>query len=74
LREYKSCADPGESLRDLIAKAVIDEYKRANKASRDYPRKKQGRAIGAPRIDQATKAQINMARRIRDQHASGLTA
>lgn len=42
LREYKSCADPGESLRDLIAKAVIDEYKRANKASRDYPRKKQG--------------------------------
>jgi Transposase DDE domain len=74
LREYKSCADPGESLRELVSKAVIDAYKRAHKASRDYPRKKQGQAIGAPKIEDATKAQIDMARRIRNQHASGLTA
>ena len=41
LREYKSPPDPGESLREMVAKAVIDPYHRANKSSRDYPRKKQ---------------------------------
>ena len=74
LREYKSHADPGESLRELLAKAVIDSYKRASKGSRDYPRKKQCHKIGAPRIARATKAQIDMAREVRDQHRSGLTA
>jgi hypothetical protein len=74
LREYKSAPDPGESLHDLLAKALIDEYKRANKASRDYPRKKHGQATGAPTIRQATKAQVDAARQIRDQHALGLTA
>lgn len=74
LREYKSRPDPGESLRELLRKAVIDPYRRANKASRDYPRKKHGHAIGAPEIRQATKDQINAARKTRDQLASGLTA
>jgi len=74
LREYKSHPDPGESLRELVSKAVIDPYKRANKASRDYPRKKHGHAIGAPEILNATQDQINAARRIRDQPALGLTA
>jgi len=74
LREYKSHPDPGESLRELVSKAVIDPYKRANKASRDYPRKKHGHAIGAPEILNATKDQINAARKIRDQPALGLTA
>ena len=40
LREYKSSADPGESLQALLSQAVIDPYNRANKASRDYPQKK----------------------------------
>jgi hypothetical protein len=74
LREYKSFPDSGESLRELLLKAVIDPYRRANKASRDYPRKKHGHAIGAPEIRRATKDQINAAREIRDQLASGLTA
>lgn len=74
LREYKSPPDPGESLRELLLKAVIDPYRRANKASRDYPRKKHSHAIGAPEIRHATRDQINAARRIRDQLASGLTA
>jgi Transposase DDE domain len=74
LREYKSIADPGESLRELVCKAVIDPYKRANKSSRDYPRKKHGHAIGAPEILNATKDQINAARKLRDQLTSGLTA
>jgi hypothetical protein len=74
LREYKSPPDPGESLRDLLQIAVIDPYRRAHKASRDYPRKKPGHAIGAPEIRAATKDQINAARRFRDQFVLGLTA
>jgi hypothetical protein len=74
LREYRSLPDPGASLRDLLHKAVIDSYHRVNKSSRDYPRKKQSHAIGAPEIRRATKIQINAAREIRDQPALGLTA
>ena len=74
LRESKSPPEAGESLRELLAEAVIDPYKRANKTSRDYPRKKQGHKIGAPQIQHATKAQIKTAREIRDQHPLGLTA
>jgi hypothetical protein len=74
LRESKSHPDPEESLRELLAKAVIDRYKRGDKTSRDYPRKKQAGAIGSPKIQLATKAQIDMAREIRDQHKLGLTA
>lgn len=74
LREHKSHPDPRESLRDLLAKAVIDSYKRTDKASRDYPRKKQVHAIGAPQIEHATTIQIHAARELRNQYASGLTA
>jgi hypothetical protein len=74
MREYKSCPDRGESLRELVSKAVSDPYKRANKSSRDYPRKKQGHVIGAPKIRNATKDQIKAARQIRDQPLLGLTA
>jgi Transposase DDE domain len=74
LREYKSHPDPGESLQAMLAKAVIDAYNRRDKASRDYPRKKQKHAIGAPEILRATKAQIKTAQEIKAQHASGLTA
>ena len=69
MREYKSCPDPGESLRELVSEAVIDPYKRANKSSRDYPRKKHGHAIGAPQIRNATKDQIKAAKQLRDQAA-----
>jgi Transposase DDE domain len=74
LRQYKSRPDPGESLGELLRKAVIDAYRRANKSSRDYPRKKQGHAIGAPEIRHATRDQINAAQKIRDLLALGLTA
>jgi hypothetical protein len=74
MREYQSRPDPGESLRELVSQALIDPYQRANKSSRDYPRKKQGHAIGAPQIRNATKDQIKTAREIRDQPALGLTA
>jgi Transposase DDE domain len=74
MREYKSHPDPGESLQELVSRAVIDPYKRADKSSRDYPRKKQGHAIGAPQIRNATKDQIKIAREIRDQPPLRLTA
>lgn len=74
LRPYKSPLDPGESLGDRLRKAVIDPYRRANKASRDDPRKKPGHAIGAPKIRRATRDQTRAAGRIRDQLTSGLTA
>jgi hypothetical protein len=74
MREYKSCPDPGESLHERLAEAVIDDYKRASKASRDYPRKKQAHAIGAPEVRGATEVQIEIARQIKHDHAIGLTA
>lgn len=74
LREYKSPPDPGESLYEMVGKAVIDSYTRTNKSSRDYPRKKQDQAAGAPKVRNATKAQINAAKEIRDQLPLGLTA
>jgi hypothetical protein len=74
LREYRSLPDPGASLGDLLRQAVIDPYHRVNKSSRDYPRKKQGHAIGAPEIRRATQDQINAAREIRHQLPLGLTA
>jgi hypothetical protein len=74
MREYKSCPEPGESLREQLSAAVIDSYQRANKASRDYPRKKQGHAIGAPEVRRATKVQIETARQIKYEQESRLTA
>ena len=67
MREYKSRPDSGESLRELVSGAVVDSYQRANKSSRDYPRKKHGHAIGAPQILKATKDQMKMAQQIRNQ-------
>jgi hypothetical protein len=74
LREYKSVPDPGESLFEMVGKAVIDSYERTNKSSRDYPRKKQERSAGAPKVRNATRAEINAAKEIRDQPPLGLTA
>jgi hypothetical protein len=74
LREYKSVADPGESLVEMVGRAVIDGYERANKSSRDYPRKKQEKPPGAPEVRDATRAEINAAKELRDQLPLRLTA
>jgi Transposase DDE domain len=74
LREYKIHPAPEEALMTLLRKATIDPYQRANKASREYPRKKKGHAIGAPEIREATWDQIKRAREIRGLSALGLTA
>ncbi|MEJ7638238.1 MAG: transposase [Singulisphaera sp.] len=74
MREYRSRPGPGESLRERLSGSVIDAYKRTSKASRDYPRKKHAHAIGAPEIRPATTVEIEIARQIKDIHASRLTA
>jgi hypothetical protein len=74
MREYKSHPDPGESLTELLRKAVIDSYKRGSKTSRDYPRKHQEPAVGPPKVFPATKKQINLAAQIKNELESGLTA
>jgi hypothetical protein len=49
--------EPGESLPQLLTEALVDPYRRRNKTSRDYPRKKYERPAGAPRIQKASHTQ-----------------
>lgn len=74
MREYKSVPDPGERMRQLIDRALIDPYPRRNKTSRDYPRKKQEQAAGPPVVRQATRTQIRMAQEFKSERQKGLTA
>jgi Transposase DDE domain len=74
MRQYKSRPDAGESLCELVSQAVIDDYARANKSSRGYPRKKQGHAIGAPEIRDATADEIQLAATLREADEIQLAA
>jgi IS4 transposase len=74
MREYKSLPDPGERMRQLIDRALIDPYKRKSKTSRDYPRKKQEQAAGPPIICKATRAQVQQAIQVKREQKKGLTA
>ena len=65
LRDYLHPIERGQTLRDRLRRAVIDNYQRSNKASRDYPRKKQETPPGKPRIQTATRAQIQAAQALR---------
>lgn len=75
IREYKSDPDPGESLWDLLTIALIDDYARRNKQSRNHPRKKYRTATAPPEITLATPEQTQLAQEISDQaDAKRLTA
>jgi hypothetical protein len=74
MREYKSPPDPGERMRQLIDRAILDPYQRRNKASRDYPRKKQEQAAGSPILRKATRAQVQQAIQVKREQKKGLTA
>ena len=66
LRDYLHPVERDRSLRALLRRAVRDRYVRKNKASRNYPRKKQADPpAGPPEIKIATAAQIRHAREIR---------
>lgn len=57
--------DPEATLSELLKSAVVDDYARENKASRNYPRKKQDKPPGQPQILAATHAQSQLARTLR---------
>jgi hypothetical protein len=56
--------EPGESLSELLSQALIDPYRRRDKTSRDYPRKKYERPAGAPIILKATVSQRQTAEKL----------
>jgi hypothetical protein len=66
MREHGLSPTTGESLRELIAIAVIDDYLRVNKAGRDYPQQKQHKPPGPPHIRAATTSQKRKA--LQHQH------
>lgn len=57
--------EPGITLPQLLQSAVLDNYKRKNKASRGYPRKKREKPAGPPQIITATSTQVRLARRLK---------
>jgi hypothetical protein len=74
MRESRCECEPGGRLRDLLDQAILDNYQRTNKASRDYPHKKQTTAAGPPRIRIATTAQVQLAKEIKQKLSRRLTA
>lgn len=67
LRDYLHPVTRHGSLTALLRIALRDEYTRKNKASRNYPRKKQpDPPAGPPDIKTATAAQVRHAREIRN--------
>jgi hypothetical protein len=74
MRGYGMKAKPGERLLERIALAVIDDYRRRNKTSRGYPRKKQEKPPGKPIIQKATALQKRKARQIQELQFKRLTA
>jgi hypothetical protein len=75
LRDYRHPIERQCSLKALIGCALHDTYTRANKASRDYPRKKRpDPPAGPPKIQNATAAQIQLAKALRHVAGKRLTA
>ena len=66
MRDYLHPVRRDCSLAELLARAVRDNYRRKNKASPDYPRKKHpDPPAGPPQIRNATASQIRQARELR---------
>ncbi len=68
MRDYLHEVDKECRLRDLLLDAVIDEYERGDKTSRDYPRKKNEKPPGPPNIRTATKQEIQLALQVKQQN------
>jgi len=64
LRDYRHPSQRGKYLSDHLRNAVIDSYQRQNKASRDFPRKKQESPPGMPQFIDASKNQVKHAKRL----------
>ena len=64
LRDYLHSADSAHSLCALVRRAIVDDYHRANKASRIDTRRKYEQPPGPPHIRSATRAQIKHAKQL----------
>ena len=64
-RDYLHPKHENESLIQLLAVAIKDEYTRRSKANRDYPRRKRRRKPGKPLIKKAPKKQREHAAKIK---------
>lgn len=73
--EYKCRPGPNESLTEQLRKAIVDAYRRRNKTSRNYPRKKYESQAKPPQITNATRTQRELARKLMSQtNSKRLTA
>jgi Transposase DDE domain len=68
MRDYLHPTERAASLCAQVALALIDDYRRRNKTSRNYPRKKQESPPGPPKILTATRAQIRIAQALLENH------
>lgn len=71
LRDYLHPADPMHSLCALVRRAIVDDYLRANKASRTDTRRKYDKPPGPPDIRNATRTQIKLAKQLTDHNRKG---
>jgi hypothetical protein len=68
MRDYALPVEKACKLRDLLLDAVIDEYERGDKTSRDYPRKKNEKPPGPPKVRNATKQEIQLAIQVKQKN------
>lgn len=66
--ESRCRPEPGESLADQLLAAVADPYRRRNRTSRNYPRKKYESQVKPPWLANATCSQRERARELTSQH------
>lgn len=64
LDDYRCQPERGESLQEPLLDAVVDTYRRRNKTSRDYPRKKYETQAKPPRLQTATPSQRRHAKQV----------
>jgi hypothetical protein len=74
LRDYLHATESGQRLCQRLRSAIIDAYKRKNKTSRHYPRKKREQVPGPPLILRASQSQVQRAKIIAIDLPKGLTA
>lgn len=72
MRDYLLPVRKHGKLCDLLLNAVIDQYDRGSKTSREYPRKKQERPPGPPKIRLATQQEIALEKLLNQQNTSKL--
>lgn len=74
MRDYLHPTERGQTLRQRLRRALIDEYSRRDKTSRNYPRQKQTSPAGPPEIALATDTQVQLAQSLRRKQLKGVTA